>query len=139
MAATDFTVIDLRNLMEASACMRSMRAQTSSGQLRIRELLRVVLSRWGFLPHGPSLPVIDSNSSAEHDVQGMHIRQRQFYRLLWDELFQEPFVRMADTNALRERIDSVFVNAPGQPERWGPLQYRNLSRRAVSTAPTTTR
>jgi hypothetical protein len=101
--------------------------RTSSGRTRMRKALRVVLSRWGFLPHGPSLPGIDSGLAARQDPQEIYALWRQFYLLLWDELFQEPLDRTADTERLQERTDSVFVNAPDQPERWGVPTYRSLS------------
>jgi hypothetical protein len=101
--------------------------RTSTGRVRMRTTLRVVLSRWGFLPHGPSLPGIDSGPSARPNPQEIYTLWRQFYLLLWDELFHEPFHRIADTEGLQERIDSAFVNAPGQPERWGTPQYRSLT------------
>jgi hypothetical protein len=101
-------------------------ARTSSGQARMRESLRVVLSRWGFLPHGPSLPGIDSGP-ASREPQQIYAQWREFYRLLWEELFHEPFERIANTDVLQERNDSAFVNAPGQPERWGTPQYRPLT------------
>jgi len=103
-------------------------ARTSSGQDRMREALRAVLSRWGFLPHGPSLPGIDSGTVSSRGPQEIYALWRQFYRLLWDELFHEPFKQIANTDVLQERNDSAFVNAPGQPERWGAApQYRSLT------------
>lgn len=101
--------------------------RTTSGQARMCESLRVVLSRWGFLPHGPSLPGIDSGRPERPEPKEIYARSRQFYRLLWDELFHEPFERIADTEALQERVDIPFVRAPGQPERWGAPQYRSLT------------
>ncbi len=101
--------------------------QSPSGRVRMRESLRVVLSRWGFLPHGPSLPGIDDGAATQRGAQEIHALWRQFYRLLWEELFHEPFERLADTDGLQERIDSAFVNAPGHPERWGTPQYRSLT------------
>jgi hypothetical protein len=101
--------------------------KTVSGQVRMRESLRVALSRWGFLPHGPSLPGIDSCLLLVREPQDIYTQWRQFYRLLWDELFHEPFELVANTDTLQERIDSAFVNAPGQPERWGTPQYRPLT------------
>ncbi|MDH4134412.1 MAG: hypothetical protein OEV31_06450, partial [Gammaproteobacteria bacterium] len=59
--------------------------------------------------------------------QEIYALWRQFYRLLWDELFHEPFERIVNTDALQERNDSAFVNAPSQPERWGAPQYRSLT------------
>lgn len=102
--------------------------RTSSGQARMRRSLRVVLSRWGFLPHGPSLPGIDSGVALSREPQEIYALWRQFYRLLWEELFHEPFERITDTETLNERIDIPFVRAPGQPERWGDApQYRSLT------------
>jgi hypothetical protein len=102
-------------------------AWTSLGPTRMRESLRVVLSRWGFLPHGPSLPGIDSGSAPNRDPHETYALWRQFYLLLWEELFHEPFERLVDTDVLQERNDSAFVNAPGQPDRWGAPQYRPLT------------
>jgi len=102
-------------------------ARTDSGQTRMRDSVRVALSRWGFLPHGPSLPGIDSNSGASREPQQVYTLWRRFYSLLWDELFHEPFERLADTELLQERNDIAFVRAPCQPERWGPPQYRPLT------------
>ena len=93
----------------------------------MRGSLRVVLSRWGYLPHGPALPGIDSGSGFSREPQEVFTLRRKFYRLLWDDLFHEPFERIADTEAIMERTDSAFVNAPGQPERWGMPQYRSLT------------
>jgi hypothetical protein len=101
--------------------------RTSSGQIRLRESLRVVLSRWGFLPHGPKLPGIDSGVAPSRQPQENFALRRRFYLLLWDELFHEPFECIANTDAVQERIDSAFVNAPGLPERWGAPQYRSLT------------
>lgn len=101
--------------------------RTASGQVRMRDSLQVVLSRWGFLPHGPSLPGIDSGSAPSRTAQETYALSRKFYRLLWSELFDEPLERITDTDALEERIDSAFVNAPGQSERWGAPQYRSLT------------
>lgn len=102
-------------------------ARSNSAQTRMRESLRIVLSRWGFLPHGPSLPGIDSGSTQSRQPQEIYALWRQFYRLLWDELFHEPFERIADTDLLQERNDSGFVNAPDRPERWSTPQYRPLA------------
>lgn len=101
--------------------------RTPSGQIRMRESLRIVLSRWGFLPHGPALPGIDSGSSSSREPLKIFALRRKFYRLLWDDLLHEPFERIADTESFMERTDSAFVNAPGQPERWGMPQYRSLT------------
>jgi hypothetical protein len=101
--------------------------RTSAGRTRMRESLRVALSRWGFLPHGPSLPGIDGGVTSSRQQQEIYTLSRQFYMLLWDELFHEPFDRIGDTEEFQERIDSTYVNAPGQPERWGAPQYRPLS------------
>ena len=93
----------------------------------MRIALQVAISRWGFLPHGPTLPGIDGGSAVQRNPQEIYALWRQFYRLLWDELFHEPFEPLADTDSLQERYDSTFVNAPGQPERWGVPQYRSLT------------
>lgn len=98
-----------------------------SSRTRMKNALRVALSRWGFLPHGPSLPGIDGGVTSSRQQQEIYTLSRQFYMLLWDELFHEPFDRIGDTEEFQERIDSTYVNAPGQPERWGAPQYRPLS------------
>ena len=102
--------------------------RTKSGQERMRESLRVVISRWGFLPHGPWLPGINLNIVGSSEPAEIYSRARRFYRLLWDELFHEPLEPITDTDTLRERSDIPFDRAPGQPERWGSApQYRSLT------------
>lgn len=101
--------------------------RTATGRERMQTSLRVVLSRWGFLPIGPTLPGIDDDASvARLGLQETCARRRRFYRLVWDELVQAPFERIADTDVLRERFDIPFVGAPGLPEQWGVPQYRSL-------------
>ncbi len=130
----ELNALDLSNPDQARHAIRTwllpvyLRTWTSTecSRTRLKTSLRVVLSRWGFLPHGPSLPGIDSGP-ASREPQQIYAQWREFYRLLWDELFHEPFERIADTDVLQERNDSAFVNAPGQPERWGTPQYRPLT------------
>lgn len=100
---------------------------TESSRKRLRTALQVSLSRWGFLPHGPSLPGIDTGASAPDEPQEIYALWRQFYQLLWDELFHEPLEYFSNTAALQERIDIAFLNSPGQPKLWGAPQYRSLT------------
>ena len=131
----ELNALDLSNVSQARYAIRTwllpvyLRTWTSSesSRARLKSALRVVLSRWGFLPHGPSLPGIDSGSAPGREPQEIYTLWRQFYRLVWDELFHERFERIADTETLQERNDSAFVNAPSQPERWGAPQYRPLT------------
>lgn len=101
--------------------------RTATGRDRMKASLRVVMSRWGFLPIGPTLPGIDDDASAGRDLQETYALMRGFYRVLWDELYHAPLDRIAETDALRERVDISFVGAPGLPQRWGLPQYRSLT------------
>jgi hypothetical protein len=101
--------------------------RTLVGRQRVMAALRVALSRWGFMPHVPELPGIDEGRPPYRPVQRTLALKRQFYVWVWEELFDEPFVRIAATDSLRERTDEAFVNAPNNPELWRLPQYRSLS------------
>lgn len=102
------------------------RGCTTVGHQRTKLALRVVLSRWGFLPHGPALPGVDDGRSSNKTVQEVFMAQRRFYMWLWDELFHEPFSPLARTDDLLERTDDAFANAPNNPEFWAEPRYRSL-------------
>lgn len=101
--------------------------QTAVGRRRVRTALRVAISRWGLVPCTSDLPGIDQVHPPYRPKQQTLALKRQFSRWLWDELFHAPFGRIANTDDLQERADDTFVNAPNNPELWGPPRYRSLT------------
>jgi len=97
------------------------------GRNRVKVSLRVIISRWGFLPCGPDLPGIDNEAPPFRPIVETISLQRQFYLWLWDELFHEPFSPFSETDCFQERTDQSFVNAPNDPEEWGTPRFRDLS------------
>lgn len=101
--------------------------RTESGRMRAMTAFRVALSRWGFVASGPDLPGI-FQSSPPYRPQADTLRMlRNFYSWVWDELFHEPFVPIAGTDALLERIDATFAGTPHSPSPWGTPAYRPLT------------
>ena len=105
----------------------SSQGRTPVGRQRVMTALQVALSRWGFMPCVSDLPGIDEVRPPYRLARQTLALKRQFYEWLWDELFHEPFVRIASTDDLRERSDDAFVNAPNNPELWGSPRYRSLT------------
>jgi hypothetical protein len=103
------------------------RGRTPVGRQRVMVALQVAMSRWGFMPYVSDLPGIDEERPPYRPMQQTFDLKRRFYAWLWDELFHEPFVRLASTDDLRERSDDAFVNAPNNPELWGTPRYRSLT------------
>lgn len=106
----------------------SGRGRTAMGYQRTKFALQVALSRWGFMPGASDLPGIDEvRPPYRWTSQEALVLKRQFYEWLWDELFHEPLTRIANTDALSERADVSFANAPNNPELWEAPSYRSLT------------
>lgn len=100
--------------------------RTAVGRARTKIALKVAMSRWGFLPYGSDLPGIDEFQAPYRSEVEYFSLKRQFFRWVWDELFHEPFMPLQNTDSLLERSDTSFINAPNDPQRWGPPTYRSL-------------
>jgi hypothetical protein len=96
---------------------------TAIGLLLTKETCRFKLTK--NIPFGAAwLPGIDGD--AEFNQYSMEIYNHEspkFHLLLWNELFQEPFVK-ADLKQYRHRVDSSFERFPDFPEKWGEPEYK---------------
>jgi len=103
------------------------RGRTEIGRQRVRNALRVAMSRWGFLPLEAAFPGIDDLNAPDRSAPEIFMLKRQFFRWLWDELFHEPYVTIPIEDGTLERTDSNFVNAPNRPELWGDATFRPVA------------